>query len=41
MDLLLMLVSSIALIGILVFTAMIEIENIKRNKNAKDTELKG
>lgn len=41
MDMFFMLVSSICLIGLLVFTAMLEVENIKRNKNAKDDPSKG
>lgn len=36
-----MLVSSICLLGLLALTAMLEIENIKRNKNAKDDSSKG
>ena len=36
MELFFMLVSSICLVGVLTFTAMIELENIKRNKSARD-----
>lgn len=41
MDMFLMLVSSICLLGIIAFTVMIEIENLKRNKSAKEKSLKG
>lgn len=40
MEMLLMLISSICLLGVLVFTAMIELENVKRNNRAKQ-ESKG
>lgn len=36
MDMFLILVSSVCLLGVLVFTAMIELENIKHNKRAKE-----
>lgn len=41
MDLFFIWFSSICLLGIIVFTAMIELENIKRNKNAKEKSWKG
>ena len=41
MDLFLMLVSSICLLGVLAFTVMIELENIKRNKRSKTRNWKG
>lgn len=41
MDMVFMLISSVCLLGIIVFTAMIEIENIKRNKSAKEKTWKG
>lgn len=41
MEMFLMLVSSISLLGLLTLTAMLEIENIKRNKSAKDDSSKG
>lgn len=41
MDMFFMLVSSICLLGIVAFTIMIELENLKRNKEAKAPEVKG
>ena len=41
MDMFLMLVSSICLLGIIAFTIMIELENIKRNKKAEEKSWKG
>jgi len=35
MDMVLMLVSSICLLGVVAFTIMIELENIKRNKRSE------
>jgi hypothetical protein len=41
MDMFLLLVSSICLLGVIAFTIMIELENIKRNKRAKEKSWEG
>lgn len=41
MDMFLMLISSVCLLGIIALTVMIEIENLKRNKSAKEKPWKG
>lgn len=41
MDMFLMLTSSVCLLGVIAFTIMIELENLKRNKEAKSKTWQG